>query len=194
MRELRFPEQCAHIYQSSTHVDSIIGFFAPTWFFGWTEFLFWLELNYFRLELNSFRLDLIKFRFQSGSLFSAGRGGRPPLPTGGTSRGAAPPWARKFLHFRLPRWPSQATRGPKLAHFGPQKISPIGLELIHFWLDLNFCGLDFFGPGFDLSAKLPTSKITHFWPFFALFIPRKWPECPILVDFSPIFAREWRSS
>ena len=52
---------------------------------------FRLELNYFRLELNSFRLDLIKFRFQSGSLFSAGRGGRPPLPTGGTSRGAAPP-------------------------------------------------------------------------------------------------------
>ena len=32
-----------------------------------------------------------KFQFQSGSLFSAGRGGRPPLPTGGTSRGAAPP-------------------------------------------------------------------------------------------------------
>ena len=52
---------------------------------------FRLELNYFRLELNSFRLDLIKFRFESGSLFSAGRGGRPPLPTGGTSRGAAPP-------------------------------------------------------------------------------------------------------
>ena len=67
------------------------------------------------------------------------------------------------------------------------KISPIGLELIQFWLDLNFCGLDFFGPGSDLSAKLPTSKMTE----FVLFIPRKWPECPILVDFSPIFAREW---
>ena len=67
------------------------------------------------------------------------------------------------------------------------KISPIGLELIQFWLDLNFCGLDFFGPGSDLSAKLPTSKMTE----FGLFIPRKWPECPILVDFLPIFAREW---
>ena len=66
------------------------------------------------------------------------------------------------------------------------------LDLNFFWLDLNFCGLDFFwGQDLIFWPNSKMTQLTHFWPFFALFIPRKWPECPILVDFSPIFAREW---
>jgi len=33
---------------------------------------------------------------------------------------------KNFLHFGLPRRPSQAIGGPKWAHFGPQKFPQLG--------------------------------------------------------------------
>ena len=74
------------------------------------------------------------------------------------------------------------------------KISPIGLELIQFWLDLNFCGLDFFGPGFDLSAKLPTSKMTEFGHFSPFSYLENDPNVPFWLIFRPFLQKSFHFS
>ena len=67
-----------------------------------------------------------------------------------------------------------------MTNMGPPKIFPIGLELI-FLAGFKFylAGFKFllagffFGPGFDLLAKLKNDPTDTFLAIFALFIPRK---------------------
>ena len=92
------------------------------------------------------------FWFQSGSLFSAGRGGRPSLARGVPLGGQRPPeFLRKFFcifDFRkCPLRPPEGHNGPT---WDPKNF-PNWAGINFFWLDLNFSWLDLFFPaGFFL--------------------------------------------
>ena len=94
------------------------------------------------------------FWFQSGSLFSAQRGGRTPAPDGGYLWGGSAPLSffENFFAFLTSASALSGHQRATMGQLGTQKISPIGLELIFFWLDLNFSWLDLFFPaGFFLA-------------------------------------------
>ena len=73
---------------------------------------------------------------------------------------------RIFLHFGFPERPSQATRGPKLAKYRPQKN------------DSKWAGIKFFETIFGLIFG---PFWVHLWPLF----------CPYFATFRPIFDPFW---
>ena len=92
------------------------------------------------------------FWFQSGSLFSAGRGGRPSLARGVPLGGQRPPeFLRKFFCiFDFRGGPLRPPEGQNWPTWDPKNF-PNWAGINFFWLDLNFSWLDLFFPaGFFL--------------------------------------------